>query len=95
MSLKVSVVSDKKDLDDIYKLRYKVLCYEWGFEKAENYPDERVTDAYDTNALQIAVKEDTGKVVGAISLILNSPEGLPAEKHCELDIDTDGIEREG
>ena len=93
MSLTANAVTDEKDLRDIYRLRYKVFCYEWGFEKPENYPDEIVTDVYDLHALHFAVKNDTGKVVGAISLILDSPEGFPAEKYCELDIDTGSLPR--
>jgi N-acyl-L-homoserine lactone synthetase len=94
MSLIVNLVSDEKELNSIYRLRYKVYCYEWGFEKPENHPDEIVTDIYDHNALHFAVKNERQKVVAAISLILNSSEGFPAEKYCELDIAPDDLPRE-
>ncbi|MBI5663908.1 MAG: GNAT family N-acetyltransferase [Nitrospirae bacterium] len=89
MSLTVKHVFDEKDLKDIYRLRYKIYCYEWGFEKPENHPGEIVTDVYDNNALHFAVKDDAQKTVGAISLILHSPEGFPTEKYCELNLDRD------
>ncbi len=94
MSLTAYTVSDEKDLHKIYRLRYKIYCYEWGFEKPENHPDEIVTDIYDQHALHFAVKNDVQKIVGAISLILPSPEGFPAEKYCELNIDPDKISGE-
>ena len=93
MSLTAYPVTDEKDLDEIYRLRYKVFCYEWGFEKPDDYPDERVTDVYDKHSLHFAVRGDREKIVGAVSLILNSPEGFPAEKYCELDINTSDLPR--
>ncbi len=94
MSLTVKHVSGEKDLKDIYRLRYKIYCYEWGFEKPENHPDEIVTDVYDNYALHFAVKDDMQKTVGAISLILHSSEGFPTEKYCELNINRDELPRD-
>jgi len=94
MPLTVKHVSDEKGLKDIYKLRYKIYCYEWGFEKPENHPDEIVTDVFDNNAIHFAVKDDAQKTVGAISLILHSSEGFPTEKYCELNINRNEIPRD-
>jgi len=94
MSLTVKQVSDEKALKDIFRLRYKIYCYEWGFEKPENHPDEIVTDIFDNNALHFAVKDDTQKIVGAISLILHSAEGFPTEKYCDLNLSRDELPRE-
>ena len=94
MSLIVKQVTDEDKLRDIYRLRYKVYCYEWGFEKPENYPDEIVTDVYDDSAVHFAVINERQKIVGAISLILYSSEGFPTEKYCELNINKDELPRE-
>lgn len=93
MSIRVSQVLDEKELTDIYRLRYKVYCNEWGFEKPENHPDGLITDIYDKNAVHFAARDDTNRLVGAIMLIVDSPEGFPVEKYCELDIDKDKIPR--
>ncbi len=93
MSLIVTPVSDEKELKSIYRLRYKVYCYEWGFENPDNYPDEIVTDVYDNYAVHFAVKDDRQKIVGAINLILHSSEEFPTEKFCELDIHKDELDR--
>lgn len=91
MSLTVTQISDEKNLKIIYRLRYKIYCYEWGFEKPENHPDEIVSDDFDNNALHFAVKDDSQKIVGAVSLILHSPTGFPTERYCELNIKQDEI----
>jgi N-acyl-L-homoserine lactone synthetase len=94
MSFTGKLVSDEKDLKAIYRLRYRIYCSEWGFEKPENYPDEMITDVYDKNSLQFAVKDDAQKIIGAISLILHSSEGFPTEKYCELNLKRDPVPRE-
>jgi len=94
MSLTVTHISDEKDLKDMYRLRYKIYCYEWGFEKPEHHPDETISDIFDNNALHYAVKDDEQKIIGAISLILHSPQGFPTETYCELTINRDEIPRD-
>ena len=95
MTLIVKPVKEKKDLIDVYSLRYKVYCHEWGFEKPEQHMDGLVTDADDENALHFAAKDDSGKTVGAVSLIVDSSGKFPIEQYCELEIDHDDIPREG
>jgi len=91
MSLTVRIASDEKELAEIFKLRYKVYCQEWGFDKHLNHSDEKITDIFDENAIHFAALDETQKIVGAIMLILKSPEGYPIEKYCELDINKDEI----
>lgn len=87
----VNRVSNEKELKEVYRLRYKVYCLELGFEKPDKYPDGIMTDMYDNNALHFAVKDYSQKIVGAISLVLNSSEGFPTEKYCELNINPDNL----
>lgn len=91
MPFKVSLVTDEKELAAVFKLRYKVYCQEWGFEKPENYPDRLEMDDYDKNSLHFAAKDDSGKIVGTVRLILGSSQGFPAEKYCEIDTDRNKI----
>ena len=95
MTLIVKPVKAEKDLIEVYGLRYKVYCHEWGFEKPENHMDGLVTDADDENALHFATKDDSNKTVGAVSLIVDSSGTFPIERHCELEIDNVNIPREG
>jgi N-acyl-L-homoserine lactone synthetase len=91
MPFTASIVSGEKDLTDIYRLRYKVYCLEWGFEKPENHVSGGITDIFDSHAIHFAVKDDSQKIIGAIRLIMDSDEGFPIEKYCELDINKDEI----
>jgi len=94
VSFTVNRVVDEKELIEVYKLRYKVYCEEWGFEKPEDHPDGLEMDEYDKYSVHFAAKDSTGKIVGTIRMILNSPEGFPIEKYCELNINKDELPRE-
>ncbi len=94
MSLIVSAVSDEKEIKEIYRLRYKVYCEEWSYEKPENHVNRIVTDVYDKSAMHFVVQDSTQKIVGAIRLIVNSKEGFPIEKNCQLNIKPDELPRE-
>jgi N-acyl-L-homoserine lactone synthetase len=94
MSLIVRHVQEEQELTEIYKLRYKVFCLEWGFEKPENHSGRIVTDVYDKNGVQFAALDENRKTVGAIMLIPDSPEGFPLEKYCELDINPEELPRD-
>jgi N-acyl-L-homoserine lactone synthetase len=94
MSFTVNRVSGEKELTEIYRLRYKIYCLEWGFEKPENHSSEILTDIYDNHSLHFAARDYLGKIVGAVRLILHSEQGFPIEKYCLLDSNKDEIPRE-
>jgi N-acyl-L-homoserine lactone synthetase len=93
MDFKAYRVSTDEELAEVYKLRYKVYCEEWGFEKPEDHPDGLERDEYDKNSVHFAVKTDEGKLIGTIRLILNSLNGFPLEKHCPININKDTLPR--
>ncbi len=95
MALIIIPAKEEKDLIEVYSLRYKVYCHEWGFEKPGNHMDGLVKDEGDEHALHFAVKDDSHKTVGAVTLIVDSSGKLPIEQHCELEIKQDDIPREG
>jgi N-acyl-L-homoserine lactone synthetase len=94
MNFKVHKVSDKEELAEIYRLRYKVYCEEWGFEKPEDHHGGLETDIYDKHSVHFAAEDNNGKIIGTIRLILNSPDGFPLEKHCPVNIDKNGLPRD-
>jgi len=93
MSLLVRQVQDEQDLTEIFKLRYKVFCLEWGFEKPDSHTGRIVTDVYDKESVHFAAYDESDKTIGAIMLIPDSSEGFPLEKYCELDINPDELPR--
>lgn len=85
MPFQVIRVSDEDELKEVYKLRYKVYCEEWGFENPDKYPDRLETDEYDKHAVHFAALDETGRTVGSVRLILFSPDGFPLEKNCGME----------
>lgn len=94
MSLSVKIVSDEKELEKIFKLRYKVYCQEWGFDSHVDHNSRMITDKYDEHALHFVACDDAQKIIGAIMLILNASAGYPIENCCELNIDCNELPRE-
>ncbi|MBI5408100.1 MAG: GNAT family N-acetyltransferase [Nitrospirae bacterium] len=93
MSFIVNIASGEKELAEIYRLRYKVYCLEWGYEKPENH-SEIITDAYDNDALHFTARDPAQKVVGAVRLLFDPHEGFPIERYCELDFNREALPRD-
>jgi len=71
---------------EIFKLRYKVYCDEWGFEKAEDHPGGIEVDQYDTSSIHFAALRLPGReLIGTIRMIMYSNKGFPIEQHFEFD----------
>ncbi len=94
MSFTVSIVTDEKELKQVYRLRYKVYCDEWEFENPDKHPNGIEVDEFDKHAVHFAVRDDSQKTVGTVRMILNSEEGFPIEKYCEIDTGNSEIPKE-
>jgi N-acyl amino acid synthase of PEP-CTERM/exosortase system len=79
-------------LQDVFRLRYQVLCIEQrlpGFE-ASRYPDEYECDSYDAHSSHMLLRHrPSGDFVGTARLILPDPltpeKPFPIEQHAQLD----------
>jgi N-acyl amino acid synthase of PEP-CTERM/exosortase system len=81
-------------MSEVYRLRYKVYCEEWGFEKAEDHLGGLEFDEYDEHSVHLgAFSSDSGDLIGTIRLILNSEIGFPIENHCTFDTDQPYLEK--
>jgi N-acyl-L-homoserine lactone synthetase len=94
MKFNAYLVTDEKELKEIYRLRYKVYVEEWGFERAEDHPDGLEIDEFDKSSVHFAARDDKGNLIGTVRLIINPPGGFPIERYCEINIDKDKIPRE-
>jgi N-acyl amino acid synthase of PEP-CTERM/exosortase system len=75
-------------LNEIYRLRYKVYCEEWGFEKPEEHPGGIEKDEFDEHSVHFVVrKRGEEQIIGTIRMINNSERGFLIEKHCKMDLD--------
>ncbi|MBN2654278.1 MAG: PEP-CTERM/exosortase system-associated acyltransferase [Nitrospirae bacterium] len=81
------------ELNEIFKLRYKVYVEEWGFEKQEDHLRGVELDDYDDSSLHFMALRH-GNLIGTIRMILSSQKGLPIQQHCTLDHDLSYIDHE-
>lgn len=86
-------IASGKELEEVFRLRYKVYCEEWGFERPEDHPKGVETDEYDEHSIHFAALRD-GQLVGTVRMILNSEKGFPIEKHCKIDVDLSTLDRD-
>jgi len=83
-AIQCKIVLKGPDLEDTFRLRYKVYCEERGFERVEDHPDGLEVDRYDSHAVHFASYNTAGQMVGTVRIILASEEGFPIEKYCQL-----------
>jgi N-acyl amino acid synthase of PEP-CTERM/exosortase system len=89
------IPKDDPLINEVYRLRYKVYCEEWGFEKAADHPWGLETDEYDPYSVHMgAFSQESGQLIGTIRIILNSELGFPIEKHCLFDTDLHWLNRD-
>jgi N-acyl amino acid synthase of PEP-CTERM/exosortase system len=73
------------DLNQSFRLRYRVYCEEMQFLPAEAYPDGLETDSYDSKSLHFGSFNTQGVIVGAVRLVHgDSIRDLPMQSHCPL-----------
>jgi N-acyl amino acid synthase of PEP-CTERM/exosortase system len=79
---------------EVYKLRYKVYAEEWEFERREDHPGEIEKDEYDEHSVHFIVRRrGEDRIIGTIRMITNSAKGFPIEKHCRIDTDLSGYDK--
>ena len=86
-------VVDKAELEEVFRLRYKVYCDEWGFEKPEDHPGGLEFDRFDSNSMHFISLNDAWQIIGTIRIILHSEKGFPMENHCTIDADLSHLNR--
>ena len=77
--------ASQEELNDVFKLRYRVYCLERGYEDADIYPDGIESDEYDPYSVHF-VAYVKSLPVGTVRVILNNPLGLPVGRYCNLDL---------
>lgn len=83
-SIQCKIVLKGPELEDTFRLRYRVYCEERAFERIEDHPDGLEVDKYDAYSVHFASYNTAGQMVGTVRIILNSEEGFPIEKYCQL-----------
>ena len=77
---------DLKELEESYRLRYKIYCQEAQFLNKEDYPEGKEFDEYDLHSEHIVAQHvddaNKGAIVGTIRLVNFTDQlGFPTGKH--------------
>jgi len=84
---------EKELMQQIYRLRFEVYCYECGFIKEEDYPNKLDIDEHDKQSVHFAAIDTDGEIIGTLRMILPGKLPLPIQKYCpELTIEKSAIE---
>ncbi len=85
----LELASTPGQLDDVYRIRYRVYCEEFGYEAREDHPQGLESDEFDAFSRHTLVTHSaTGVPAGCARLVL-ADEGrlLPMERFCGSAID--------
>ena len=79
-------VQSKADMEETFRLRFRVACQERLLEPEESYPSGRVHDVYDDHSVHVIARHFDLIPIGTLSLVHGHPIGLPVEKTCGITI---------
>ncbi|KAF0219271.1 MAG: exosortase system-associated [Geobacteraceae bacterium] len=77
---------NESDLDEIYRLRFRVYCRERGYEPEYSCLSGRERDEFDQYSIHFIARHYNLTPVGTIRLTRNIPLGLPADKSSKKNI---------
>ena len=82
--------------NDVYKIRYRVYCDEFGYEPAEEFPEALEHDRFDENSLHCLIKhKGSQRPAGCVRLVTTGNDGLqslPMETYCADSLDREFLE---
>jgi N-acyl amino acid synthase of PEP-CTERM/exosortase system len=84
--LNFRLIESKKQLEQIYRLRFQVYARECGFIHESTFPDGLEMDKYDPYSLHFVAEDNTG-IIGTCRLVLDNPHGFPVEERCGNKLD--------
>ncbi|MBR9912410.1 MAG: PEP-CTERM/exosortase system-associated acyltransferase [Gammaproteobacteria bacterium] len=83
--------------DQVYGIRYRVYAEEFGFEKAEDFPNKLEKDEFDNKSIHCLISHKaSGKPAGCVRVVptfgSSEKELLPLEKYCAASLDREFIQ---
>lgn len=93
----VTVAQTKQQKRDVYGIRYRVYCEEFGFESAEHFSQQMEFDEYDAQSTHCLITHiPTGRPAGCVRMVptfsTEVRDPLPFEKYCSTCLDNDFID---
>ncbi len=89
-ALTTSLVTDPKDLEVVFHLRYQVYYLE---RKYKDSPENIMHDEFDEYSLNFLTRNGKGTPIATARLVLYSPLGFPLEKGYDMSESWVGIDR--
>lgn len=82
-------------MQEIFRLRYQVYINEWEFENPGDHPVGLEYDDYDAHSAHFYARcQHEKKIIGTIRMILNSDLGFPIERHFELTVKPEVLDKD-
>jgi len=78
---------DRKELEELYKIRNSVYCEEYKYIDPQNTHDGLEYDDWDAHSIHFIIRNGDNKIAATVRLILNSKLSFPIEKHFKFDVD--------
>lgn len=85
----LSLAQTEEERAEVYEVRYRVYCEEFGYEPKEAFLDGRERDEFDAQSLHCLVTHrQSGRPAGCVRLVLPPADGcIPMEEHCGRSLD--------
>ncbi len=79
----------------VYEVRYRVYCEEFGYEPVETFTNHQEVDEFDGHSVHCLVTHrDSGRPAGCVRLVMMDDDGpMPLEKHSGDSIDHSFMQR--
>lgn len=92
---RVDIAQTKEQLEEVFRIRYRVYAEEFGFEKASDFPDQMETDEYDAQSVHCLVTHRERGPAACVRMVptfnTEAQDPLPLEKYCGDCLDKDAI----
>lgn len=76
-------------MEDVYSIRYRVYCEEFGYEPAEHFPDKLEKDSFDAHSVHALVThKSSGRAAGCVRAVeVSDLTQMPMETYCSDSLD--------
>ena len=86
------IANDEKEINEIYRLGYRVYCEEYGYIDKSLHPDGLEVDIYDKCSSYLVIRDKKNEVAATVRIIHHSEEGFPIQKHFTFNINADSLD---
>ncbi len=92
----VDFAASESQRDEVFGIRYRVYCQEFGYEPAEAFPNGQETDEFDATSVHaVILHKSSGLAAGCVRMVLPTGDGgadpLPFEKNCAESLDLERL----